>query len=109
MRKLGADLEAVVRDIVAWASPEGDIPVDGNASRAPSGELSRCDCEHVGSAAEAMSEKQGVGIASRRHRERAEVFDADGDAGPFWQGRRDGGPPDRLPRRFRCLALQAVA
>ena len=48
-------------------------------------------------------------ITSGRHRERAEVVDADGYAGSFWQGQRDGGPPDRLPRRFACSTLQAVA
>ena len=52
------------------------------------------------SARRPISKKQGVGTTSSRHRERAEVVDADGDAGPSWQGRRDGGPPDRLPRRF---------
>ena len=103
MRKLAAEVEAVVREGSARASPYENIPVDENASRAPSGELSRYDCQQVGSTAETISEKQDVGITARRYRERAEVVDADGDAGSFWQGHRDGGPPDRLPRFFPCF------
>ena len=109
VRKLGAELEAVVREDAARAPPERNIPVDENVSRALSGELCRSDGVHVGSAAETISEKQDVGISSRRHRERAEKVDADGDAGSFSQEQCDGGPPDRLPRRFPCLALQAVS
>ena len=69
---------------------------------------SSCDCEHVGSGAKAISEKQDEGFTWRKYRERAEVVDADGDAGPFWQGQHDGGPPARLPPRFPFLALQTV-
>ena len=69
MRKLGAELEAVVREEAPWVSPEGNIPADENGSRALSGELSRCDWERVGSAAETISEKQDVGFTSRRYRE----------------------------------------
>ena len=72
-------------------------------------ELGRCDGERVGSAAEITNEKLDVGITSRRHRERPEVVDADGNAGPFWQKQRGGGPSYRLPRHFPCLALQGVA
>ena len=46
-------------------------------------ELGGCDCEHVGSAAETIGEKQDVGVTSRHDRERAEVIDAIGNAGPF--------------------------
>ena len=42
----------------AWASPEGNIPVDENVSRALSCELGRSVCEHVGSAAETIGEEQ---------------------------------------------------
>ena len=84
LRKLGEELDTVVRENAARASPEGSIPVGENGSRALSGELCRCDGVHVGSVAETLSEKQDVGISSRRHRERAEVVDADGDAGPCW-------------------------
>ena len=97
VRELGAELEAVAREDAARAPQEGSVPVDDNVSRALSGELCRCDGVHVGSAAETISEKQNVGISSRRHRERAEMVDADGDGGSFRQGQRDGGPPDCLP------------
>ena len=49
----------------------------------PSAKLSHCDCEHVISVAETISEKQDVGITSRSYREKAELVDADGSAGPF--------------------------
>ena len=87
-------MEAGVLEDAARASPEGNTLVDENISRAVSGELSRCDCEHVGSAAEAICEKRDVGITSRHYRERAEVVDADGNAGPFWRGQRDDGRPN---------------
>ena len=45
----------------------------------------------------------------RRDRERAEVIDAGGTAGPLRQGHRDDGPTDRQPRGFPYLTLQAVA
>ena len=59
-RRRGAELEAVVRENAARASSEGNIPVDENGSRALSCELSRCDCEHVGLAAETIREKHDV-------------------------------------------------
>ena len=108
VRKFGAELEAIAREDGARASPEGNAPVDDNVSRALSGELSRCDGEHVGSAAETTSKNKKVGIISRRYRERAEVVDTDGDARPFWQGHRDGGPPDCLPRCFPGLTPLAA-
>ena len=84
MRKLGAEFDAVVPKGAARAPPERNIPVDENVSRALSGELCRCKGVHVGSAAETIREKQDVGIPSRRHREKTEIVDADGDAGTFW-------------------------
>ena len=108
VRKLGAELEAVIREDAARTTPEGNIPVDENVGRALIGERCRSNGVHVGSAAETISESQDVGISPRRHWERAEIVNADGDAGPFWEGQRDDGPPDRLPRRFPCSALQAV-
>ena len=36
--------------------------------------------------AEAMGEKQDIGVTSRRDQVRAEEIDADGNAGPFRQG-----------------------
>ena len=54
-----------------------------NAGPALSCELGYSDCEHVGSAAETIGEKQDVGVTSRHDRERAEVIDAIGNAGPF--------------------------
>ena len=83
VRKLGAELEAVVREDAARVSPGTKLPVDGNVSGALSGKLSHCDCEHVISVAETISEKQDVGITSRSYREKAELVDADGSAGPF--------------------------
>lgn len=109
VRELGASLEAVARQYAARASSERKIRADDNVSRALSGELGRCDCEHVGTATGAISEEQDVGVTSGRDLTGTEVFDADSHAGPFLQGHRDGGLPDRQPRGFTCLALQAIA
>lgn len=75
MRKIG--------EYAAWVSSEGDISVSENVSLALGGEVSRCDCEHVGSAAESTSEEQDVGVTSRRDQEWAEAVNAFGDAEPF--------------------------
>ena len=56
-KTLGAELEAIGLLNAARASPAGNIPVDESVGSALSGELSRCDCEHVGSAAETIREK----------------------------------------------------
>ena len=109
VRKPGTELETVVRVDAGRALPEMNIPVDENVSRALGGERCRTDGLDVDSAAEPISEQQAVGISSRRHRQGGDIVDGDGDAGPFWQGQCDGGPPDRLSRRFPCLTLQAVA
>ena len=80
VRELGAELETVVREDAARASPEGNIRVDENVSRALSGEPSRCDSEHVGSATEAICEKQDIGTTSRHYWERTEVVGVRDDA-----------------------------
>ena len=67
VRKLGAELDAVVQEEAARASLEGNVPIDKNVSRALSDELSHCDFERAGSAAETNSEKQDVGMTSRHH------------------------------------------
>ena len=90
LRKLWAKLEAVV-------------------SRALGCKFGSSDRIHVGSAAETISEEQDVSVASRRDRKGAEVIDANGNARPFGQWHRDDGPPDRQPRGFPCLTLQALA
>ena len=97
MRKLSANLEAVVREYAPRTSPVGNIPVDENASRALSCELGCSDQEHAGSAAETIGEEQGVGDTSRRDRDGAEVIDADGNASVVKQGHRDDGPTGRHP------------
>ena len=108
--KLRAKVKAVIRGYAARAFPEGEIPVDEeNASHVPSGEIHHCDCQNVDSGIETISEKQDVCVISRRDRKRAEVIDANGDPEPVWQGHRDDGPSDRLPRGFPCMTLQAVA
>ena len=56
-----------------------------------------------------MGEEQDVGVTSRRDRDGAEVIDAYGNAEPFGQGHRDDGRPDRQPRGFASLTLQAMA
>ena len=83
LRNLFAKLETVVREFAARASPEGDVPVDEDVSRALSCKFGCSEYGHVGSAAETIGEEQGVGVSSRRDREGAEVIDADGNAGPF--------------------------
>ena len=108
MRKLRAKLEAVVREYVARASPEGNAPVDGNVRRALSCELGCNDCGRVGSAAETVSEEQYVGVTSRRYREEGGIIDVYNSAGPFRQGHRDDGPTDRQPRGFPLMTLQLV-
>ena len=88
---------------------EGNVPVHENASRALGCKFGGNDRVHIGSAAETIGEEQDVGVALRRDREGAEVKDADGNAGSYGQGHRDDGLPDRQPRGFPCLTLQAVA
>ena len=63
VRELGAELEPVVRDDAARAPPDGHITIDEDIGRALGGELCGCDGIHVGSAAEAISEEQDVGIS----------------------------------------------
>ena len=69
-KSLGAELEAVVRAYAARASPEGNIPVDENVSRALTGKRCHCDGGNASSAAEPISENQdaspGEGRSSRR-------------------------------------------
>ena len=101
-------MEAVVREYGARASPEGNIQIEENASRALNGELGCYDCEHARSAAETISEGQDVRVTSRRDSKRAGVVDSDGNAESVWQGNRDDGPPDRQSQGFPRLALQAV-
>ena len=91
------------------ASPEGNIAVDDNVSRAPSCKFGYSGCEHVGWAAVTIGEEQDVGVTSRRDREGPEAIDAEGNTGPFRQGHRDDGPTDRQPRGFPCLVLQVGA
>ena len=55
---------------VARASPEGDVTVDKNVSRALSRKFGSSDRVHVGSAAETIGEEQGVSISSRLDQER---------------------------------------
>ena len=66
--KLRAKLEAVVREYAPRASPEGNIPVDENVSRALGCKFGGSDGEHVGSAAETTGEEQYAGVTSRRYR-----------------------------------------
>ena len=71
LRTLLASLEAVVREYAARASPEGNVPIDKNVSRALGCKFGGSDCVHVGSAAETILEEQDVGVTSRRDRQGA--------------------------------------
>ena len=68
------------------ASPEGNIAVDDNVSRAPSCKFGYSGCEHVGWAAVTIGEEQDVGVTSRRDREGPEAIDAEGNTGPSGRG-----------------------
>lgn len=70
--------------MIALAVHSAAKPFDENLSRALSCELSCCDCDHVGPAAETIS-KDVVGASSRRNRKGPEAIDADGNAGTFWK------------------------
>ena len=105
MRKLRAKLEAVVREYAARAPPEENVPLDENVSRALGCKFGGGDRVHVGSAAKMIGEEQDIGVTLRRDWEGAEVVDADEQCRALWA---DDGRPDRQPRGFPCLALQAM-
>ena len=106
MRKLRAKLEAVVREYAARAPPEENVPLDENVSRALGCKFGGGDRVHVGSAAKMIGEEQDIGVTLRRDWEGAEVVDADEQCRALWA---DDGRPDRQPRGFPCLTLQAMA
>ena len=57
--KLGAELEAVVREDDTWTLPKGDIPVDKDVGRAFSFKFSGGDGEQT---AIAVGEKKNIGV-----------------------------------------------
>ena len=59
------DLDARVRECER-GSPEGNVPVDENVSRALGGKFGGSDRVHVGSAAETIDEERDAGVPSRR-------------------------------------------
>ena len=94
----------------ARALPEENISVEKNVSR-PSAlnSVALSNRVNVGSAAETIGEERNVAATSRHDWEGADVVDADGSTGPFQEGHRDYGAPDRQPLNSPCLTLQVVA
>ena len=62
VRKLGAELEAVVREDATRAPPKGNEGVDKNVGRALRCKFSGGDGEHVHTTAKTVGEKQGIGV-----------------------------------------------
>ena len=60
--EIGIQLEAIVGREGNRASPERDVAVDYNVGRAGCGELGLSSGVHVGSAAEAVGEKEYIGV-----------------------------------------------
>ena len=58
--KLGAELEAVVREDATWTPPKGNVPVDKDVRRALSCKFSGGDGEHVRTTGKAVGEKKNI-------------------------------------------------
>ena len=65
-REFGAELKAVVGKESNGASPQRDVAIDEDVGRAGCGEHGLSGGAHVGAAAEAVGEKECIGVAPRR-------------------------------------------
>ena len=83
LRKLGVELQSVVREYGARAPPQGDVSVHQHIGCTLRGELSGSDGKHVGPTTEAIGEQQNVGVVSWCDRKGAEVVNTDGDTWTF--------------------------
>ena len=83
LRKLGVELQAVVREYGARVPQQGNVLVHQDIRCTFRGELSGSDGEHVGSTTEAIGEQQNVGVASWRDRKGAEIVNTDCDTWTF--------------------------
>ena len=102
LRKLGAELQAVVREYGARATPQRNLLVDEGIGRTLSGILSGSDGEHVGPTIETNGDQQALGVTSCRDRKGAEVVDSDGNARTFRDRHGDDWPTGSQPRGFRA-------
>ena len=86
LRKLGAELQAVVREYGARATPQRNLLVDEKIGRTLSGIFSGSDGEHVGPTIETNGDQQALGVTSRRDRKGAEVVNSMATPGPSARG-----------------------
>ena len=93
--KIGAELEAVVREDATWVPPKGNVPVDKDVDRAFSCKFGGGDGEHVRTTSETVDEEQNIGVTPGRDRQ--------------WPKISHDGPTNRQTRRLPRLALQAMA
>ena len=86
-------------------SPERDVAVHQDIGGAFSGEFCRGDSGHVRAAAEAIREKEDVGVSSGRGWQGPKVIDADRDSRFVGQGNIEDGPANWLAGGFVRLTL----
>lgn len=90
-------------------APARDVVSGEDVSRAGCCQLSCGIGVHVDAAAETVGEKEDVSAAPRRDGWKAEVVDADENAGAAWKRQGKGRPANDLVRSLARLALEAAA